>query len=39
MLSCGSKENGFATYQCLGCGKGERKVNSIRDLWAWLSRV
>ncbi|MFT7389637.1 MAG: hypothetical protein ACI8VC_002906 [Candidatus Endobugula sp.] len=27
MLSCGSKENGFATYQCLGCGKGEHKVN------------
>ncbi|MFT5084600.1 MAG: hypothetical protein ACI9Y1_002655 [Lentisphaeria bacterium] len=21
MLSCGSEENGFATYQCLGCGK------------------
>lgn len=27
MLSCGSEEGGFATYQCLGCGKGEHKVN------------
>jgi hypothetical protein len=27
MLSCESKGNGFATYQCLGCGKGEHKVN------------
>lgn len=26
-LTCGSEANGFATYQCLGCGKGEHKVN------------
>ena len=27
MLVCSSEANGFATYQCLGCGKGEHKVN------------
>lgn len=27
MLSCGSEASGFATYQCLGCAKGEHKVN------------
>jgi hypothetical protein len=27
MLRCGSEENGFATYQCLGCGKGKHNVN------------
>ncbi len=27
MLTCGSEANGFATYQCLGCGQGKHKVN------------
>lgn len=27
MLTCGSEANGFATFQCLGCGKGEHRVN------------
>ena len=27
MLNCSSEANGFATYQCLICGKGEHKVN------------
>jgi len=27
MLSCGSEASGFATYQCLSCGKDEHKVN------------
>jgi Putative transposase/Transposase zinc-binding domain len=27
MLICSSEANGFATYQCLGCGKAEHKVN------------
>ena len=27
MLKCGSAENGFATYQCLKCGKGRHVVN------------
>ena len=27
MFDCGSETNGFAVYQCLGCGKGEHKVN------------
>ena len=27
MLKCGSAENGFATYQCLKCGKGKHVAN------------
>lgn len=27
MLTCSSEANGFATYQCLDCGRGEHKVN------------
>lgn len=27
MLTCSSRAGGFATYQCLFCGKGEHKVN------------
>ena len=27
MLTCSSSAGGFATYQCLSCGKGEHKVN------------
>ena len=27
MLTCSSEANGFATYLCLFCGKGEHKVN------------
>jgi hypothetical protein len=26
MLGCGDLENGFATYRCLDCGAGEKKV-------------
>ena len=27
MMDCGSEASGFATFQCLTCGKGEHKVN------------
>lgn len=27
MLTCGTEANGFVTYQCLCCGKGEHKIN------------
>jgi hypothetical protein len=27
MLTCSTKANGFATFQCLNCGKGKHKVN------------
>ena len=29
MLNCGSETNGFAVYQCLGCGKGEQKSTLV----------
>ena len=27
MMNCGSEALGFATYQCLSCGKGQHTVN------------